>query len=328
MLTASPHWSHGAANSVAAPFCSAGPDRQCRLARSVVGTRWPIGLCLPNDQFGQAHGEPRSVHPTFTVTAIRGDAWTGTLARVFEALSNFRDVGGHVTADGRKLRSGLVYRSDALCFVTERDRALLRDTLRIRTIVDLRTSMEHERMGRYDLTDVGEVVHLPVLDGALISEKAHDGSLDLASMYQAIAFDHADEIALVLTLLADPDRLPAIISCTAGKDRTGIVVGVLLAMLSVPEETVLADYEQSAAGLATLRGRILARLIGDDVPNIPAAAFALEPAALAQVLQDIRAAPWHSHRLPHRCRGASRDRTAVTRTSRQFGRGGRLGLLA
>ncbi|MDO9174043.1 MAG: tyrosine-protein phosphatase, partial [Actinomycetota bacterium] len=85
------------------------------------------------------------VHPTFTVTAIRGDAWTGTLARVFEALSNFRDVGGHVTADGRKLRSGLVYRSDALCFVTERDRALLRETLRIRTIVDLRTSMEHER---------------------------------------------------------------------------------------------------------------------------------------------------------------------------------------
>jgi len=228
------------------------------------------------------------VHPTFTVTAIRGDAWTGTLARVFEALSNFRDVGGHVTADGRKLRSGLVYRSDALCFVTERDRALLRETLRIRTIVDLRTSMEHERMGRYDLTDVGEVVHLPVLDGALISEKAHDGSLDLASMYQAIAFDHADEIAIVLTLLADPDRLPAIISCTAGKDRTGIVVGVLLAMLSVPEETVLADYELSAAGLATLRGRIMARLIGDGVPNIPAAAFALEPAALAQVLEDIR----------------------------------------
>lgn len=228
------------------------------------------------------------VHPTFTVTAIRGGAWTGTLARVFEALSNFRDVGGHVTADGRKLRSGLVYRSDALCFVTERDRALLRETLRIRTIVDLRTSMEHERMGRYDLTDVGEVVHLPVLDGALISEKAHDGSLDLASMYQAIAFDHADEIALVLTLLADPDRLPAIISCTAGKDRTGIVVGVLLAMLSVPEETVLADYELSAAGLATLRGRIMARLIGDGVPNIPAAAFALEPAALAQVLEDIR----------------------------------------
>ena len=207
---------------------------------------------------------------------------------VFEALSNFRDVGGHVTSDGRQLRTGLVYRSDALCFATERDRALLRDTLRIRTIVDLRTSMEHERMGRYDLDDVGEVVHLPILDGALIREKANDGSLNLASMYQAIVFDHADEIAVVLTLLADPDRLPAVISCTAGKDRTGIVVGVLLAMLGVPEETVLADYEQSAAGLVTLRDRIIARLVGQDIPNIPAAAFALEPAALAQVLEDIK----------------------------------------
>lgn len=272
------------------PFARASELATSCARGEVAGLRWRRCREVAADDGSSLDRRVRrvDVHPTFTVTAIRGDAWTGTLARVFEALSNFRDVGGHVTADGRKLRSGLVYRSDALCFVTERDRALLRDTLRIRTIVDLRTSMEHERMGRYDLTDVGEVVHLPVLDGALISEKAHDGSLDLASMYQAIAFDHADEIALVLTLLADPDRLPAIISCTAGKDRTGIVVGVLLAMLSVPEETVLADYELSAAGLATLRGRIMARLIGDGVPNIPAAAFALEPAALAQVLEDIK----------------------------------------
>ena len=272
------------------PFARASELATSCARGEVAGLRWRRCREVAADDGSSLDRRVRrvDVHPTFTVTAIRGDAWTGTLARVFEALSNFRDVGGHVTADGRKLRSGLVYRSDALCFVTERDRALLRDTLRIRTIVDLRTSMEHERMGRYDLTDVGEVVHLPVLDGALISEKAHDGSLDLASMYQAIAFDHADEIAIVLTLLADPDRLPAIISCTAGKDRTGIVVGVLLAMLSVPEETVLADYELSAAGLATLRGRIMARLIGDGVPNIPAAAFALEPAALAQVLEDIR----------------------------------------
>ena len=272
------------------PFARASELATSCARGEVAGLRWRRCREVAADDGSSLDRRVRrvDVHPTFTVTAIRGDAWTGTLARVFEALSNFRDVGGHVTADGRKLRSGLVYRSDALCFVTERDRALLRDTLRIRTIVDLRTSMEHERMGRYDLTDVGEVVHLPVLDGALISEKAHDGSLDLASMYQAIAFDHADEIALVLTLLADPDRLPAIISCTAGKDRTGIVVGVLLAMLSVPDETVLADYELSAAGLATLRGRIMARLIGDGVPNIPAAAFALEPAALAQVLEDIK----------------------------------------
>ncbi|MFN3254391.1 MAG: tyrosine-protein phosphatase [Ilumatobacter sp.] len=213
---------------------------------------------------------------------------SGTLNWVFEELSNFRGLGGHVTSDGRTLKSGLVYRSDALCFVTENDRAVLRDILQIQTIVDLRTSMEHERMGRYDLADVGEVVHLPVLDGALIRENAHNGSLDLPSMYQAIVFDHADEIAAVLTLLSDPDRLPAVISCTAGKDRTGIIVATLLAVLDVPDEAILADYEQSTAGLAMLRDRIITRLVGDDLARIPPAAFAVEPAALAEVLQDIR----------------------------------------
>lgn len=207
---------------------------------------------------------------------------------MFEELSNFRDLGGHVTSDGRTLRYRLVYRSDALCFVTENDRAVLRDRLQIHTIVDLRTSMEHERMGRYDLADVGDVVHLPVLDGALIRENAHNGSLDLTSMYQTIVFDHADEIAAVLTLLSDPDRLPAVISCTAGKDRTGIIVATLLAILDVPDEAILADYEHSTAGLAILRDRIITRLVGDDLARIPPAAFAVEPAALAEVLQDIR----------------------------------------
>ncbi len=207
---------------------------------------------------------------------------------MFDALSNFRDLGGHVTTDGRKLRTGLVYRSDTLCFVTDHDRAVLRDTLGIRTIVDLRTSMEHDRMGRYDVADVGEVLHLPVVDGAVLRDQVDYGSLELYSMYRAIVFDHADSVSAVLTLLADRDRVPAVISCTAGKDRTGIVAAVLLAVLGIPEETILDDYQRSAAGLAVLRDRVMARLVGDDVPNIPAAAFAVEPAALADVLREIR----------------------------------------
>lgn len=207
---------------------------------------------------------------------------------MFEELSNFRDLGGHVTSDGRTLRYGLVYRSDALCFVTENDRAVLRETLQIHTIVDLRTSMEHERMGRYGLAVVGEVVHLPVLDGALIRENAHNRTVDLTSMYQTIVFVHADEVAAVVTLLSDPDRLPAVISCNAGKDRTGIIVATLLAILDVPDEAIPADYEQSTAGLAMLRDRIITRLVGDDLAHISPAAFAVEPAAVAEVLQDIR----------------------------------------
>lgn len=228
------------------------------------------------------------VHPVFAQVCIRTAQANDKLADVFDALSNFRDLGGHVTVDGRMLRTGLVYRSDALCFVTDRDRAVLRDTLGVRTIVDLRTSMEHDRMGRYDVADVGEVVHLPVLDGALIREEAQVGSLDLFSMYRAIVFDHADDVAGVLTLLADQCRLPAVISCTAGKDRTGVVAALLLGVLGVPQKIILEDYERSAAGLSVLRDRIMDHLVGDDVPNIPATAFAVDPVALADVLREVR----------------------------------------
>jgi protein-tyrosine phosphatase len=45
--------------------------------------------------------------------------------------------------------------------------------------------------------------------------------------------------------LADPDQLPALIHCTAGKDRTGIASALLLLTLGVPEEVVIADYSLS-----------------------------------------------------------------------------------
>jgi protein-tyrosine phosphatase len=45
--------------------------------------------------------------------------------------------------------------------------------------------------------------------------------------------------------LANGDGLPAVIHCTAGKDRTGIVSALVLAALGVPEETIVADYSLS-----------------------------------------------------------------------------------
>ena len=45
----------------------------------------------------------------------------------FDGLYNFRDVGGVVTADGRMVRTGLVFRSDALSRITPRDFVKLRE---------------------------------------------------------------------------------------------------------------------------------------------------------------------------------------------------------
>jgi len=46
--------------------------------------------------------------------------------------------------------------------------------------------------------------------------------------------------------LAEPDGLPAVFHCHAGKDRTGIVAALVLLAIGVDRETVLDDYELTA----------------------------------------------------------------------------------
>ena len=45
--------------------------------------------------------------------------------------------------------------------------------------------------------------------------------------------------------LAKEGDLPAVVHCTAGKDRTGWAVAALLALLGVPEEEIAADFLRS-----------------------------------------------------------------------------------
>lgn len=49
----------------------------------------------------------------------------------------------------------------------------------------------------------------------------------------------------ILTLLLDEQNLPVMINCTHGKDRTGVIVAVILACLDVSEEDIISDYTQS-----------------------------------------------------------------------------------
>lgn len=64
-----------------------------------------------------------------------------------EGSFNFRDLGGYATGDGRSVRWGRLYRSDALHDLTSDDVARLRE-LGLRTVVDLRTERELDRSGR------------------------------------------------------------------------------------------------------------------------------------------------------------------------------------
>src|ERR1700730_18336008 len=77
-----------------------------------------------------------------------GDAHTRAI-RVrrlpLQGVVNFRDLGGYSTADGRAVRWGQVFRSDALCGLTDSDLVVLAD-LGLRTVCDLRSEAERAHM--------------------------------------------------------------------------------------------------------------------------------------------------------------------------------------
>jgi protein-tyrosine phosphatase len=167
-----------------------------------------------------------------------------------EGCTNFRDLGGYRTADGRRVRHGVVFRSAHLGGLTETDRRTLRD-LGVRTIVDLRgideaaeTPHAIEGLGIDVLPAaieprVGEKLRLAVEEGRATPELISGYMTDHYRDYPGRA---AGAFRTLFATLADGARRPLVFHCTAGKDRTGFAAALLLSMLGVPWETIIEDY--------------------------------------------------------------------------------------
>jgi protein-tyrosine phosphatase len=81
----------------------------------------------------------------------------------------------------------------------------------------------------------------------------------LPPVYQYLIEERGDQLGRAVSALAAPGALPALVHCAAGKDRTGIVIGLVLAVLGVPDDIIAADYALSAGYL----GAQAASIVGD-----------------------------------------------------------------
>lgn len=169
----------------------------------------------------------------------------------FERLSNFRDIGGVATADGRVVKTGVVFRSDEPSRITRRDLAKL-EALGVKLICDLRAPLESQkRQSRILRASSIEIVNVPLREdndsrlrllGFLVGKTGGDRYRDFSTrMYHHVAFEQTARVREVITLLATHE-LPAVIHCSAGKDRTGFIAALLLLMVGVPLQLVMADY--------------------------------------------------------------------------------------
>lgn len=213
---------------------------------------------------------------------------------------NFRDIGGYRTREGLHTRWGRVFRSGALNDLTTDDLNYLQD-MGLRLICDLRTAVEsrkyHDRLP--DATV--EYWWRPIFTDEESSGGIRQMIFNLWRLNEMVTESYTyhmiDRKPLIfgeiLRRFAAPASLPAVIHCTAGKDRTGVAVGLLLSALGVPDETIIADYSLSNLYFESLKASLMEniarlRIFGITVDDLMPLLTA-NPTTMRALLDHLRA---------------------------------------
>jgi protein-tyrosine phosphatase len=160
-----------------------------------------------------------------------------------EGAQNARDVGGYPTASGGVTAPLRLLRTARLDLLTDADRRYLA-SIGLRTLVDLRTQLEIEQapdaLGTLDV----EVFHTPPR-----VNQPGDDDLAMEELYRAWTDHSGDRFTEAFRALARPGGLPGLVHCTAGKDRTGILVALILSLAGVDDKVIVEDYLVSNTAL-------------------------------------------------------------------------------
>jgi protein-tyrosine phosphatase len=222
----------------------------------------------------------------------------------YRGFFNFRDLGGHETADGRTVVTGRLFRSGRFEVLEDTDAEHLVRALGVTRLIDLRTDGELEVAGELELVRRYRQVrvhHVPFFsqlgrphtgdEPAPPSRgrvRASDQSWQPAALsrrYIKMTVETGRfSLARVVDVLTSPGALPAAFHCWSGKDRTGITAAVLMELLGVPDQTIAADYAATSEWFAThLPGH-------PDLQSAPTpAAYQLDPETMVLTLEGLRA---------------------------------------
>lgn len=221
-------------------------------------------------------------------------------------LYNLRDLGGHSIQPSSSsssssspsiIRTGIILRSAAPPPSPSPTTLIALTSLNISRTYDLRSGVEIERHHQDPTSpfawhhppshngpirvrapvfadqDYGPEA-IPVRFAAYASKNAVNGFL---MAYKSILEAGGPAYAAILKHLAGDEPLlddgankelpaPMLIHCSAGKDRTGIICAIILAICGVDDDTIAKEYALTEQGLAEIRPTMLANIL--KVPSM------------------------------------------------------------
>ncbi|MGD0703648.1 MAG: tyrosine-protein phosphatase [Trebonia sp.] len=194
-----------------------------------------------------------------------------------DGTANTRDVGGLPTTDGHRTVSRRLIRSDNLQDLSPDDVRLLVESYGVAAIADLRAEVEVKVGGP------GPMIREPQVTVAQLSlfPTSPPGEPDLppwerrpttgrgfSGLYLGFLAERPDSVLAALRIIAHTEGA-AVVHCTAGKDRTGVVTALALADAGVERAAIVADYAASADRYDALMNRLAASM-GSQGPSLTA----------------------------------------------------------
>lgn len=191
-----------------------------------------------------------------------------------EGVHNFRSIGGYSTSNpASTIRQNIVFRSAEPSKVTPAGVETLR-AHNVKTVFDLRSAPEIEKMKAItpiiDISGV-ERVFAPVYRDKDYSPEtiairykdytSEDGSEGFRRAYTDILEAGANAYQMIFLHLRDKKDEACLIHCTAGKDRTGVVVALILQLVGVEDSVIAREYALTELGLAAWKEVMLEHLV-------------------------------------------------------------------
>ena len=218
-----------------------------------------------------------------------------------DGVANARDLGGLPLAGGGVTASGVVLRSDNLQGLTPADVRRLVDEMGVAVVVDLRTGVEVGLEGpgplvadgRVDIRhrdlypELGDNTDAGADDAQFpwVAARGRTGEESPAvRAYLGYLRDRPDSI---LGALRDIAHAPGatVVHCAAGKDRTGVVCMLALAVAGATREAIVADFEATGERIGALMARLRASpTYADDLRGRADAAHAPRRETMERVL--------------------------------------------
>jgi protein-tyrosine phosphatase len=219
---------------------------------------------------------------------------------------NVRDLGGLPTSDGGTTVPGRLLRSENLQELSADDVSRLVDEMGLTTVVDLRSTNEVAVEGPAPLDALPGVrhAHHPVLrefldvsdtaKAALLTETAEEDRERypddfMCGHYLGYLENRPEEVTGALRSIATAPGA-AIVHCAAGKDRTGVVVALALAVAGVEQGVIVADYMATDERLEAIVERLArSRMYSRDMSSRPVRAHAPRAETMKAFLEQLDA---------------------------------------